>query len=66
MIPRVLIVAGLSLAGLGLIWPLLGHMPGDFVFGRGSVRIFVPLGSSLLVSVYLSVILTVAFWFLSR
>jgi len=66
MIPRLLIVAGLGLAGLGLIWPLFGHMPGDFAFGRGAVRVFLPLGSCLLVSLYLSLVLSFALWFRSR
>ena len=37
--------------------PLLGHLPGDIVIQRDNVTIFVPLGSMLLVSVVVSIVL---------
>ena len=48
-----LVVVGLVVAAVGaLIWlglPL-GRLPGDLAFGRGGVRIYVPITTSLLVS----------------
>lgn len=51
----------------GLLWPLLekvglGRLPGDIVIERESFRLYLPLGSSLLISVVLSVV----FWLLGR
>ncbi len=45
--PRFLIVIGLVLVAAGLLWPLaerlnLGRLPGDFVIGRGSFRLYLP------------------------
>jgi hypothetical protein len=62
MVGRLLIVAGCGLVLLGLLFPLLGHLPGDLRFGRGAVRVFLPLGSSVLVSVLLSLVLSVVMW----
>jgi DUF2905 family protein len=65
--PRVLIIAGLVLVAAGLFWPLaerlnLGRLPGDFVIGRGSFRLYLPLATSLLISVVLSLVL----WLMRR
>lgn len=65
---RLLIVAGLVLAGLGLLLTLagripgLGRLPGDIVWERGNVRVYLPLATSLL----LSLILTGVLWLLRR
>jgi hypothetical protein len=65
---RLLIVVGLVLAGLGLLLTLggkipgLGRLPGDIVFERGSFRLYVPLATSLL----LSLVLTGVLWLLRR
>jgi len=64
---RVLIVIGLVLTGLGLVltaFPSLrpGRLPGDFTFGGGNVRVYLPLGTSLL----LSLLLTLVFSLLNR
>ena len=67
VMPRFLIILGLVLVALGLLWPLvqklgLGRLPGDIVIERDGFRIYVPLMTSLLVSVVLSVIL----WLINR
>ena len=59
---RFLIYFGLLLVAVGLLWPLieragLGRLPGDFVIGRGSFRLYIPLATSLLLSVILSLLL---------
>ncbi|MGH7101899.1 MAG: DUF2905 domain-containing protein [Acetobacteraceae bacterium] len=63
---RLLIIAGAALVVLGVIWPLFGHLPGDFQWSRGPVRFYLPLGSCILVSAYISVVLTGGLWFWTR
>jgi hypothetical protein len=63
---RLLIVAGLALAALGLVLSLggripgLGRLPGDIVIERGGFRLYLPLATSLL----LSLVLTAVLWLL--
>jgi hypothetical protein len=64
---RVLIVFGLTLVALGLLWPIigklgLGRLPGDIVIERENFRLYLPLVTSLLVSVVLSLVL----WLINR
>ena len=53
---RLLIVAGLVLAALGVLLSLggkipgLGRLPGDIVIGRGTFRLYIPLATSILLS----------------
>lgn len=64
LLGRFLLIAGLIIAGLGLLLlfaprlPFLGRLPGDLVFGRGNFRFYLPLTTSLLLSVVLTLILT--------
>lgn len=60
---RLLLFAGLGLVLLaGLGWFVgrtglpLGHLPGDFSWGSGSTRVYVPLTSMLLVSLVLTLV----------
>ena len=58
-----LVVVGVIIVVVGLVFvtggriPILGHLPGDIVIQRDNVTIFVPLGSMLLISVVVSVVL---------
>lgn len=66
-ISRLLIIFGLVLVAVGLLWPLisklgLGRLPGDIVIERDNFRLYLPIGTSVLISVILSLI----FWFLGR
>ena len=59
---RTLILVGALLLVAGLIWPWLarsglGRLPGDILIERGNTKIYLPLTSSLVVSVVLSLIL---------
>jgi hypothetical protein len=59
---RSLIVIGVVLIGLGLAWPWLarlglGRLPGDLLIERGSFRLYIPITSSILVSLVLTAIL---------
>lgn len=65
--PRFLIVAGIVLFVVGLVWLAgerlgLGRLPGDIVIERENFRLYIPLATSLLVSVALSLL----FWIFSR
>lgn len=54
-IGAVLVVGGIA-ARFGLLdW--LGRLPGDLRFGSGSTRVFIPLGTSIVLSIVLSVLL---------
>lgn len=64
---RPLIWLGLLLLVAGLLWPWLsriplGRLPGDLVFERPGLRVFVPLGTMLAVSLLLSLLI----WLLRR
>jgi len=64
-IARLLVVVGLLLVALGLLWPMidkvgLGRLPGDIMIERGNFRLYIPLATSLVVSVILSLILWIA------
>jgi hypothetical protein len=55
------------LVAAGLLWPFLsklglGRLPGDIVIERENFTFYLPLGTSLLISVVLSLI----FWLLGR
>ena len=50
-------VAGLLLVGASALG--LGRLPGDFSFGRGNVRVYLPLATSIVVSVVATVVLNV-------
>ena len=57
----------LVLGGLLIVFALVrsgrgpGRMPGDVAVSRGPVRVWAPLGTSLLVSILLTVALNLAF-----
>ena len=64
---RILIVAGVVLIVTGLAFALLGRLgigrlPGDIVFRRGNFTFYLPLMTSIL----LSILLTLAFWLFRR
>ena len=59
---KALVVAGIALAAVGLVvqlapWLRLGRLPGDFSFGGSNWRVYLPLGTSLVLSVALTLVL---------
>ena len=57
---KTLILIGLGIAGLGLAVMLgvpLGRLPGDFYMRRGSFTFYVPLATSIILSILLTLIL---------
>jgi uncharacterized protein HemY len=64
---RLLIIFGLVLVAVGMLWPViaklgLGRLPGDVVIERENFRLYIPIATSLLISLLLSLVL----WFLNR
>jgi hypothetical protein len=64
---RWLIILGAVLIVAGLLWPWLtnlglGRLPGDIVIERDNFRAYVPITTSIVISVVLSLIL----WLLNR
>ncbi|MFO8154894.1 MAG: DUF2905 domain-containing protein [Pseudomonadota bacterium] len=63
---RLLILLGLFLVVLGLLWPWLsrlglGRLPGDIAIERDDFRFYFPLGTSLLASGIISLLLWLFF-----
>ena len=59
---RWLIILGVVLIAAGLLWPWLsklglGRLPGDVVIERDNFRVYVPIATSILISVILSRVL---------
>jgi len=59
---RNLIAIGLVLIAVGLAWPWLGklplgRLPGDIIIRRDNFRLYLPITSSILVSLVLSLLL---------
>ena len=69
-IGRLLVVAGLVLVAVGVLFLAverfpglrIGKLPGDVAMERGNFRFYFPLGTSILLSVVLSLVL----WLVSR
>lgn len=64
---RSLIILGVVLVVMGILWPRvtrlgLGRLPGDIVIERENFRLYIPVATSVIISVVLSVIL----WLLNR
>ena len=64
---RILIVFGIVLVVLGAIFvfghriPFLGQLPGDFLFRRENTTFYIPLATSLVLSLLISLLLNI-FW----
>ncbi len=62
---KLLVVAGLIITGIGLLVMLgvpFGRLPGDVVYRRGSFTLYVPIVTSVVVSL----LLTLLMFFLRR
>jgi len=64
---KILIIFGVVLVAMGLLWPWitklgLGRLPGDIVIEQEGFRLYLPLASSLVISIVLSLVL----WLLNR
>ena len=66
-IGRLLIGAGIVILVIGIVFYFggrlgFGKLPGDFVVRRGNFTFYLPLATSIVVSIVLSLV----FWFLRR
>ena len=66
-VSRTLIILGLVLVAAGFLWPLLGklglgRLPGDIAIEREGFRLYLPIVTSLLIGVVLSLL----FWLFRR
>ncbi len=64
---RTLIIFGIVLIATGLLWPLiaklgLGRLPGDIVIERANFTLYIPISTSILVSI----VITALLWLLHR
>jgi hypothetical protein len=61
---RALLVIGIVLVGVGLVLvlapkiPFLGRLPGDIRIERDGLTVFIPLGSMILLSILVSVVVS--------
>jgi len=69
---KILIVLGLGLVLFGALFvlgdriPFLGNLPGDISFERGGTRVYIPIATSILLSIFLTVVLNVVFGLFGR
>lgn len=66
-VQRTLIILGLVLVATGLAWPFLGklglgRLPGDIAIEREGFRLYIPIVTSILISL----VVTVLFWLFRR
>ncbi len=66
-VSRTLIILGLVLVAAGFLWPFLGkiglgRLPGDIAIERENFRLYIPIATSILISVAL----TLLFWLFRR
>ncbi len=65
---KILIIIGLFIIILGIIFlfarriPWIGRLPGDIVIERKNFNLYIPITTSII----LSILLTIIFWFLSK
>ncbi len=64
---KLLLILGIGITILGLLFmlgdkiPWLGHLPGDISYRGKNITFYFPLGTSLLISIILSLILYLFF-----
>jgi hypothetical protein len=58
---KLLLILGLIIAGAGLLIMAglpIGRLPGDFTFRRGNTTVYIPVTTSILASVVLTLLLS--------
>jgi hypothetical protein len=69
---KVMLIAGLAIAAVGgLLWllgriPFLGNVPGDIRIQNGNFGCFVPLGTMIVLSVIVTVVLNIMLRLLNK
>jgi hypothetical protein len=62
-----LIIVGITIVGIGLLWPWLGkipfgRLPGDIIIDKPGFKFYFPITTMIIISVVISLIL----WFLRK
>ncbi len=70
-VSKFLVIFGLVLVALGLLWPLarklgLGRLPGDIHMTGDGWSVHFLLGTSIVLSIVLTLALNLLFWWLNR
>ena len=65
--PKLLIILGVILIAVGVAWLIgerlgLGRLPGDILIERGNFKLYIPVMTSVIISIVLSLIL----WLINR
>ena len=58
---KIFIITGLILLGIGLFWPFfsklpLGRLPGDIVIDKPGLKVFIPITTMILLSIFLTLV----------
>jgi hypothetical protein len=61
-LPKMLMVVGAVLLIVGLLWQVVGKIPGDIVVKKGNMTFFFPIVTSIIISIVLSLV----FYFMGR
>ena len=61
-LPKMLMIIGGVLLLIGLLWQVVGKIPGDIVMKKGNFTFYFPIVTSIIISVVLSLI----FYFIGR
>ncbi|AST92712.1 DUF2905 domain-containing protein [Sutcliffiella cohnii] len=61
-LPKMLMILGGVLLLIGLLWQVVGKIPGDIVVKKGNFTFFFPIVTSIIISVVLSLV----FYFIGR
>ncbi|MBM7620425.1 heme/copper-type cytochrome/quinol oxidase subunit 2 [Bacillus tianshenii] len=61
-LPKMLMVVGAVLLLVGLLWQVVGKIPGDIVVKKGNFTFFFPIVTSIIISIVLSLV----FYFIGR
>jgi uncharacterized protein HemY len=69
---KMLLVLGLIFAVFGILLmlggrlPFIGHLPGDIAIERDNYRIYIPIATSILLSIVVTIVLNLVFGLFNR
>ena len=60
---KILLIFGALVIAIGLLWPILsripfGKLPLDFIINIGGTQLFIPFGTCILISIFLTLLLS--------
>ena len=66
IIGLILVVSGIILLYFPKLFSWFGNLPGDIKIERENSRLFIPIGSMILISVVLTILFNLIGWVISR